>query len=307
MKKLHLAGVYAPIPTPFDGDGAVAHDRLADNIARWNQTALAGLLVLGSNGESTYLSDEEKLDVLQTARQAIPTDKLFLAGTGCESTLCTLKLTEQAAALGADAAVVLTPSYYKARMDAAAMRRHFWQLAENSPLPIILYNMPACTGLDLAAETVIELAQHPNIVGLKDSGGNIVKLGDILRSVPPHFNVLAGSASFLYPALALGAVGGIVALGNIAPQLCFRLYQSSQEGRHDEARQLQLKLIPPNTAVTARFGVPGLKQALDWLGYYGGPPRSPLAPLDPAQRSVLRAILTEAGILGQEGGAPSGQ
>jgi 4-hydroxy-2-oxoglutarate aldolase len=307
MGTLHLAGVYAPIPTPFDDNGAIAHDRLADNIAKWNQTALAGLLVLGSNGENAYLSDEEKLQVLKTARQAMPADKRFLAGTGCESTLCTLKLTEQAAALGADAAVVLTPSYYKARMDGAAMRRHFLQLAECSPLPIILYNMPACTGLDLAAETVIELAQHPNIVGLKDSGGNIVKLGDILRSVPPHFNVLAGSASFLYPALALGAVGGIVALGNIAPQLCYRLYQNFQEGQHAEARQLQLRLIPPNHAVTARFGVPGLKQALDWLGYYGGPPRSPLAPLDPAQRSVLHAILTEAGILGQEGGAHSGQ
>ncbi|MBM4430250.1 MAG: dihydrodipicolinate synthase family protein [Chloroflexi bacterium] len=303
MDKLYLAGIFAPIPTPFHEDGTVAHDKLADNIARWNQTDLAGLLVLGSNGEGVYLSDEEKLQVLQTVRQALRKDRSFLAGTGNESTLCTLRLTEQAAALGAAAAVVLTPSYYKGQMDGAAMRRHFCQLAENSPLPIILYNMPACTGLDLAAETVIELARHPNIVGLKDSGGNIVKLGEILRSVPPHFSVLAGSASFLYPALVLGAVGGIVALGNIAPQLCHRLYQYFQEGHHDEARQLQLRLIPPNTAVTARFGVPGLKQALDWLGYYGGLPRAPLAPLDPAQRSVLRAILTEAGILPAEDAA----
>lgn len=295
MKRLSLSGIYAPIPTPFDADGAVAHDKLAENIAKWTKTPLAGLVVLGSNGEFAYLSDKEKLEVLRTARQAIPKDRLFIAGTGCESTWCTLELTEQAAAMGADAAMVITPSYYT-KADAVAMRRHFLQLAERSPLPIILYNMPSRTGVDLAAETVVELAQHPNIIGLKDSSGNVVKLGDIIRAAPSHFNVLAGSASFLYPALVLGAVGGVAALANIAPEQCFRLYQCAQEGRH-EARQLQLKIIPANTAVTARFGVPGLKLALDWLGYYGGPPRSPLGPLSQAEQVMLRAILVEGGIL----------
>ncbi len=297
MKKLSLLGAYAPIPTPFEADGAVAQDQLAENIARWSKTSLAGLVVLGSNGEFTYLSDEEKLEVLKSARQAIPKDKLFIAGTGCESTRSTLGLTEQAAAIGADAAIVLTPSYYTSKMDAQAMRRHFLELAERSPLPIILYNMPACTGVDLSAETVVELAQHPNIVGIKDSSGNVVKLGDIIRAAPPTFNVLAGSASFLYPALVLGAVGGIMALGNIAPEQCCRIYRYAQEGQHEEARQLQLRMIPPNIAVTARFGVPGLKLALDWLGYYGGPVRSPLGPLDEAQQATLRAILVEGGIL----------
>jgi len=296
MKNLSLSGVYAPIPTPFDADGAVAHDKLAENIAKWSQTPLAGLLVLGSNGEFTYLSDKEKVEVLKTARQAIPKDKLFIAGTGC-STRSTLELTEQAAAIGADAAIVITPSYYTSKMDAQAMRRHFLKLAERSPLPIILYNMPACTGVDLSAETVVELAQHPNIVGIKDSSGNVVKLGDIIRAAPPTFNVLAGSASFLYPALVLGAMGGIMALSNIAAEQCYRIYRYTQEGRHEEARQLQLKMIPPNIAVTARFGVPGLKLALDWLGYYGGPVRSPLGPLDEAQQATLRTILVEGGIL----------
>lgn len=297
MKKLSLSGTYAPIPTPFDDDGAVAHDKLAENITRWSKTSLAGLLVLGSNGEFNYLSDTEKLEVLKTARQAIPKDKLFIAGTACESTRCTLELTEQSAAIGADAAIVLTPSYYTSQMDAKAMRRHYLELAERSPLPIILYNMPACTGIDLSAETVVELAQHPNIVGIKDSSGNVVKLGDIIRAAPPTFNVLAGSASFLYPALVLGAVGGILALANIAPEQCYRIYRYTQEGHHEEARQLQLKMIPPNMAVTARFGVPGLKLALDWLGYYGGPVRSPLGPLDEAQQVKLRAILVEGEIL----------
>ena len=296
-EKLSLSGVYAPIPTPFDADGAVAHDKLAENIAKWSETPLAGLLVLGSNGEFAYLSDKEKVEVLRTARQAIPRDKLFIAGTGCESTRCTLELTEQAAAIGADAAIVITPSYYTSKMDAQAMRRHFLELADRSPLPIILYNMPACTGVDLSAETVVELAQHPNIVGIKDSSGNVVKLGEIVRAAPPNFSVLAGSASFLYPALALGAVGGIMALANIAPEQCYLIYRYTLEGRHEEARRLQLRMIPPNIAVTARFGVPGLKLALDWLGYYGGPPRSPLGPLDEAQQAALRAILVEGGIL----------
>jgi len=296
MKKLSLSGVYAPIPTPFDNHGAVAHDKLAENIARWSETPLAGLLALGTNGEFVYLNDNEKLEVLRTARQALPKDKLFIAGAGCESTKCTLELTEQAAAIGADAAMVITPSYYT-RMDSAAMRRHFLQLAERSPLPIILYNMPACTGIDLSADIVVELAQHPNIVGLKDSGGNVAKLGDIIRRAPPTFSVLAGSASFLYPAMVLGAVGGVVALANIAAEQCCRLYHYAQQGQHDEARQLQLKMIPANTAVTTRFGVPGLKLALDWLGYYGGPPRLPLGPLDEAEQATLQTILVEAGIL----------
>jgi len=297
MKTLLLSGAYSPIPTAFDSRGAVAHDKLAENIDRWSKTSLAGLLVLGSNGEFTYLSDEEKIEVLKTAYQAIPKDKLFIAGTGCDSTRATLELTEQAAAIGADSAMVITPSYYPSKMDGQAMLRHYLELAERSPLPILLYNMPANTGVDLSAETVVELSQHPNIVGIKDSSGNVVKLGEIIRAVSPAFNVLAGSASFLYPAIVLGAVGGIMALANIAPEQCYRIYQYTQEGRHEEARQLQLKMIPANAAVTARFGVPGLKLALDWIGYYGGPPRSPLGSLNKAQQAALRATLTEGGIL----------
>ncbi len=297
MKPLSLAGIYPPIPTPFDAEGnAVVHDRLAENITRWCAAPVAGLVVLGTNGEFTHLNDQEKLEVLRTARAAIPRNRIFIAGTSCESTRCTLQLTEQAATIGADVAVVITPSYYKSRMDAAAMRRHFLQLAEHSPLPVTIYNMPANTGVDLSAETVIELAQHPNIVGIKDSSGNLAKLGEIIRAAPSHFQVLAGSASFLYAAMLLGAVGGVAALANIAAEQCCRLYDLAREGRHEEARQLQLKL-PPNTAVTSRWGVPAIKQALDWLGYYGGPPRSPLGPLDAVQQASLRAILAEAGIL----------
>ena len=297
MKKLLLSGAYSPIPTPFNSKGAIAYDKLAENIAKWNNTSLAGLLVLGSNGEFTYLSDQEKLEVLKTARQGIPKNKLFIAGTGCDSTRSTVELTEQAAAIGADAAMIITPSYYPSKMDDQALHHHYLELAERSPLPLLLYNMPANTGVDISAETVVELSRHPNIVGIKDSSGNVVKLGEILRAASPDFNVLAGSASFLYPALTLGSVGGIMALANIAPEQCHRIYQYTQNQQHEEARRLQLKMIPVNIAVTSKFGVPGLKMALDWVGYYGGPPRSPLAPLDKAQQATLRTTLIEGGML----------
>jgi 4-hydroxy-2-oxoglutarate aldolase len=296
-KTVLLSGAYSPIPTPFEDTGAVAHDKLAENIGMWSKTPLAGLLVLGSNGEFTYLSYQEKLEVLKTARDAIPKDKLFIAGAGCDSTRSSVDLTEQAAAIGADAAIIITPGYYPSKMDHQAMMRHYLNVADRSPLPILIYNMPANTGVDLSAETVVELSRHPNIVGIKDSSGNIVKVGEILRGASSDFSVLAGSASFLYPALVLGAVGGIMALGNIAPDECHHIFHYTQEDRHSEAQELQLKMIPANMAVTARFGVPGLKQALDWLGYYGGPPRSPLSPLNEVQQNALRTILIEGGIL----------
>ena len=297
MGHISLAGIFPPIPTPFDARGEVAYDRLAGNVERWCRTPVAGLLPLGSNGECPYLTDEEKIRVLETVRGAMPPGKLLLAGTGNESTFATIKLVERLALIGADAAMVITPSYFKSRMDGAALRRHFTEVADRSPIPIIIYNIPANTGVDISAETVLELAKHPNIISIKDSSGNLVKLGEILRGAPSHFQVLAGAASFLYAAMVLGAVGGIAALANVAPELCCQLHETVRQGRHDEARQLQLRLIPANNAVTSRFGVPGLKQALDWIGYYGGPPRSPLAPLDTAQQATLRVILLEAGIL----------
>jgi 4-hydroxy-2-oxoglutarate aldolase len=297
MDNSTISGAFAPIPTPFDDSGAVDHANLAANIAKWAETPLSGLLVLGSNGEFTFLSDQEKLEVLKTARQAIPDNKVFLAGTGCDSTRNTIELTRQATEIGADAALVLTPCYYTGKMDAQAMRRHYLEVAEQASIPILIYNMPACTGVDLAPQTVLELAQHPNIVGIKDSSGNITKMGTILRDAPKGFRVLAGSASFLYASLALGAAGGIMALGNIAPEACAQLYDYAQEGNHDMARQLQLKLINANTAVTATFGVAGLKQAMDWLGYYGGPCRSPLGPLSAQQQDALRTILIDADII----------
>lgn len=295
---MRLDGIYPPIPTPFDESGDLALDKLAQNMQRWNRTGIAGYVVLGSNGEFVLLSEKEKLEVLRTVRERASAGKFVLAGTGCEGTIETIKLTKKAAEIGADAAVLITPSYYKGKMDDAALQYHYQTIADASPIPCILYNMPANTGVDMSAAVVVKLAQHPNIIAIKDSSGNVVKMGDIIRQVSPEFQVFAGSAGFLYPAMVLGAVGGVLALANIAPERCVDIYNYAREGRHAEAAALQLRMIPANAAVTAGFGIAGLKAAMDMVGLYGGPVRGPLRPLNEQQQANLRSILTTAGIIG---------
>lgn len=292
-----MAGIIPPIPTPFDAAGELNLKALAANLEKWNKHPLAGYVVLGTNGEFPYLSEAEKLTYFEAARKYIPATKLFMAGTGCESAHSTIALTRKAAALGADVAILITPSYYKSRMDSAGLSHYYLAVADASPIPVSLYNMPANTSVDMPAELVIQLSQHPNIAGLKDSSGNLAKMGEIIRGARPGFQVLAGSAGFHYPALCLGAVGGVLALANIAPQQCCDLSNCFKFGKHEDARELQLRMLAPNGAVTARLGVPGLKAAMDMVGLYGGPPRSPLLPLNYAQRETLRTILVEAGIL----------
>ncbi len=236
--------------------------------------------------------------MLETARQAIPAHKVLVAGTGCESTRQTIALTRQAARLGADVALLLTPHYFDSKMTSDSLVHHFLAVAEASPIPVLLYNVPKFTHVDMDAATVARAARHPNIVGLKDSSGNITKLADIVRQTPPDFQVLAGSAGFFFAALTLGAVGGVLALANIAPQQCVDIYRLYQAGRWDEAAELQRRMIPVNAAVTARFGIAGLKSALDMLGYYGGPVRAPLLNLSADEREALRDILVQGELLG---------
>lgn len=294
---ISLAGVFPPIPTPFGPEGDVSHHALTQNIERWNQYDLAGYVVLGSNGEATYLNDEEKVHVWETARRAIPSGKLMIAGTGCESTRETIALSRQAAVAGADAVLVLTPHYYRGQMTPHALTQHFWTVADASSISVVLYNMPRFTNLDMDASTVARIAGHPNIVGIKDSGGNLGKLAHIVGTAGSDFQVLAGSASFFLPGLAVGAVGGVMALATVAPQQTIDLYALVRAGRWEKAASLQRRLIPVNTAVTARFGVPGLKAGLDMLGYRGGPVRSPLQPLEDSEVQNLKSILVEGGVI----------
>ena len=296
---IKLEGVFPPVPTPFDADGEIAPNKLKANIALWNKTGLHGYVILGSNGEAVMLTEQEKIALWQAARDAIPRDKLFLVGAGMESTRASIALAKRAAQVGADAAMFVNPSYYKAEMKPATLVNHYRVIADASPLPVIIYNMPVATGIDIDANTVIQLAQHPNIIGIKDSGGNVAKYADIVRAVRPDFSVIAGSGGYLYPALCVGAKGAVAALANVAPRECVAMYDAFHAGRHDEARALQLRFMQLNAAVTSRWNVPGLKAALEELnqGYYGGAPRLPLRPLGDEDRAALRKVMQEAKVI----------
>ena len=278
----------------LDSDGELDLGGFRANLERYATSALDGIVVLGSNGEYPLLDRSEKLRLIETAVHTIGRRRVVMAGTGAESTRETIGLTREAADLGIDYAIVITPHYYKPRYDQAAYVAHYRAVADASPVPIIIYVMAAYTGVDPAASLVHELSEHPNIAGIKDSGGNAPKVGEMIASSTPGFGVLAGSASFLYPALCLGATGGILALANVAPGVCKDVERAFCADDHATARALQLRLLAPNAAVTSRFGIPGLKVALDAVGLTGGPPRLPLQPLNETAAAEVRHILCEA-------------
>jgi len=296
MANLDLHGVFPPISTPFI-NGKVAYDKLASNVEKWSLTGLKGFVVLGSNGEYVYLSEEEKRTVVDTVVESATKEMLIIAGTGCESTAETLRLTEDCARIGVHAALVVTPHYYAGRMREAALMKHFSELADHSPIPILLYNVPKFTHINMAADFVIRISEHPNIIGLKDSSGNIIQLAEILNGISKDFNVLVGTAGVLFSGLTIGCVGGISALANVAPEACVKIFDLVKAGDLDAARELQLKMIPVNQAVTAIYGVPGLKAAMDMRGYFGGDPRLPLLPSSEQERSEIEEILKKADLL----------
>ena len=293
---ISLHGSFPPIPTPFDAQDEVDCGALTANLERWNAYGLAGYVVTGSNGEAAFLAEDEKRRVWEAARQAIPTGKLFIAGTGCESTRQTIALTRMAADAGADAALVVTPHYYANMVSSQALLRHYEAVADASPIPIILYTVPKFTHVDLDAAIIGRASMHPNIIGVKDSSGNLIKMADTVGSAGPDFQVLAGSGGFFLAGLAVGAVGCVPALGNVAPQEVVDIQHLFEARRMDDAAELQRRMVPVNTAVTARFGVPGLKAALDMLGYYGGPVRAPLTDLGDGDRRILQDTLAEGGL-----------
>lgn len=294
---LPIKGIIPPLPTPFDQQGDLYPGMLRKNIDLLNAFDLSGYLVLGSNGELVMLSDKERIQVLETARGIIPAEKLLMAGTGCQSTRQTIEFTNKASAAGADVALVLNPYYYKNAMTRAALVNHFKRVADASSIPVMIYNMPANTGIDMDAETIYEISQHPNVIGLKDSGGNVAKIGDINRMCGKDFRIMAGGAGFFLPALTVGATGGILALANVAPGLCIELNRLFLQGEMGKAKQLQARLIPLNSAITRKWGISALKEAMDILGMYGGPAREPLLSLDQSQKNELKQLLSETGIL----------
>lgn len=294
---LDLAGIYPPIPTPFDVPGEIDRYALRRNFEFLGEFDLRGYVVLGSNGEAVHLTTEERAYLVEVARELIPESQLLIAGTGCDSTVKTVELSRRASALGADAVLILPPHYYRGQMTLEALVQHFHTVANACDVPVIIYNMPACTGIDMDAATICTLAAHSNIIGLKDSSGDIAKLASLHRQLGAGFQVLAGSASFLLPALSVGAVGGVLALANIAPDQCLAIRELASSGTWDQAQEIQARLIEANTAVTRRWGVAGLKAALDLLDHDGGSVRAPLLDLKETEIESLEMILIDSQIL----------
>ena len=287
--KLH--GVMPPITTPFQ-NGKLASDKLKKNFQKWNQTGLSGYLVLGSNGEAVYLNEREKIKVIEVSRESIPKSKIMLVGTGMESTQETIRFTNQAAKLGADCALVVTPSYFKGSMKPQILYDHFISVAESSKIGILIYNVPQFTGINLEPEWVAKLSEHPNIIGIKDSSGNIGQLSEIVSLSQKGFPVFVGSAPVFFPALCIGAVGGILAVANAVPQECVQIQNLFNDRKLDEARTLQNRLTPLAKAVTVKYGIGGLKMAMDLAGYFGGNPRLPLKkPGQKVEEELKRLLL----------------
>src|SRR3954463_708720 len=290
---MHLAGVFSPIPTPFDDRDRVDTGRLKAALAKWVKKPLTGFIVLGSNGEAALMDDFESDQVIVAARDAVPPDKTFIVGTGRESTQATIKATKRAAEHGADAVLVRTPGFFKSQMTNDVFVRHYTAVADASPVPVLLYNFTAVTGVNLQPAAVARLATHPNIAGMKESGGDVAQVADLVSLTPDHFTVLAGAAATLYPMMCVGAAGGILALANVLPEQCAHLFELTVAGRHAEAIALQRRLVPIARLLGATHGVAGLKGALTRLGYDVGLPRPPLVPLAETVLPALRDALAQ--------------
>jgi 4-hydroxy-2-oxoglutarate aldolase len=292
-----FSGVFTPIITPFRGDGAIDEAGMRRNVARWMTMPLTGLVVLGSNGEAPQIDDAEADRVIDIVRSEVPRDRPLIAGTGRESTTATIAATRRAAAAGVDAVLVRTPSFFKSQMTAEVFVRHYTEVADASPVPVLLYNVTMFTGVTLPADAVATLASHPNIVGMKESGSDIGLISEYIARTPDDFTVLAGSAATLFHALCADCDGAVLALAALVPREIVGMQALLEEGRLDDARTLQRRLMPLARSVGALYGVPGLKAALELMGFAAGPPRPPLRPVSPQTIDLLRAQLDALGVL----------
>ena len=292
MDANRLRGVLPPVPTFFSHD-KIDHGHLSAHIERLARENLTGFVILGSNGEAALLEELEKRAVFKTARAAIPDNRLMIAGTGLPGTGSTKRLIEMAADEGADAALVLPPYFYK--VDANGLMRHYVHLAEASSLPILLYNMPKYTGVALPVGVIRDLAKHPNIIGIKDSAGDLGQLAEIDAVTPGDFVVLAGSDKIFFAGLMHGLRGAILALANLLPGACAGVYAAMQSQQWEIAQALALKLMPVGRLVISTYGVPGLKAGLDILGFKGGSVRMPLLSLGASEREKIRKVFIENG------------
>ncbi len=290
-----LTGVFAPLTTPFDDQGNILLEKMGSNVQKLNGSRLRGYLVLGTNGEFRSLSTSEQMEVLQTVVRTASPDKVIMAGTGAESTKISIDLCHQAAEIGAHYGSLITPFFFAKKMSDNVLINHFIQVAEKSPIPVLLYNNPGVTGIAMSTTVVKEVSSHPKIVGMKDSSpGN---MSAYILSAQPGFYLLAGSANFFFTALLMGAVGGVLSLADAFPEPCCKLYELGVGGKLEEGREVQFYLMKINQMVSGKFGVAGVKAAMDFAGFYGGPTRAPLAPLTADEKKKLRGELVAAGFL----------
>lgn len=290
-----LSGIFAPITTPFDEKGNLLLDQLASNIGKLNSSGLRGYLVLGTNGEFKSLSEEEQKNVVATAVKASSRDKVVMVGTGRESTHHSILATKEAAALGIPFVSLIAPFFFPKKMTDQALLNHFRAIADVSPVPVLLYNNPEVAVLTYSTSLISEAAKHPNIIGMKDSSkGNFASY---LMAAGPDFHLLAGSASFFLEALVMGGIGGVLSIANFAPEACCRVYDLWKAGKLEEARTEQYRLMALNQKVSGKFGVAGVKAAMDIFGFYGGPPRGPLTPVSTDEKRKLSEELKAAGFL----------
>jgi 4-hydroxy-2-oxoglutarate aldolase len=293
---LSLAGVFPPVITPFVNE-KIALKQMADNLRKWNKFDLAGYVVLGSNGENVMLTDQESFQVVETVVKHTPKDRKIIIGAGRESTRNTVNFIRKVSRIGGDAVLVVTPHYYRDDMKEASILKYYQEVAEGSPLPVIVYNVPKFTGLEIPVEVVARLSEHSNIIGAKDSSGNITYQQTILSLQLKNFQLLSGSANTLMVSLMIGAVGAILALANIAPEQCLQIYQHILKAELEPARKLQLDIIRLNQLTTGVYGIGGLKYALDRAGFFGGAPRSPLRLPEEKGQQLIDAELKKFGII----------
>lgn len=294
MKKIQIKGVLPPMITPFKENGDVDYKAFTSNIEKWNNDKLSGYLVLGSNSETVYLNEEEKIELIKLTVERAKPGRHIIVGSGMESLRETIRFTNIAAKLGVHAALVLTPFYYGGKMNSEALINYFTLLADNSDIPILIYNVPKFTHINIKADAVAILSEHPNIIGMKDSLGDVPQLATFKRVVPEDFNLMVGTASAWYPALTLGIKAGILALANCNPNECAEVQEAFDNGHWEKAREIYQNIFPINTAVTATYGIAGLKYACDILGYNGGTVRYPLLPITDDEKKNIDSILKKA-------------
>jgi 4-hydroxy-2-oxoglutarate aldolase len=293
---IDLTGLLLPVTTPFKVDEDMDLAGLTANLQRWNGSGVNGYVALGSTGERANLDEREYLQVIETARRATPETLTFIAGAGQQSTRGTISEVKRAAESGADAVLVITPSFYRSAITQAALIDYYLSVADAAEIPVLLYSMPDLTGITIEPETAARLCQHPNIIGMKDSSNDVERFKRTVQMVDQDFAMMIGNGTVFADALRAGARGGILAVGCCAPEICLEIFRAFQANENDRATQLQHRLTPLARAVTKTYGIGGLKTAMEMAGYVGGHVRAPLRCPNAEARAEIKQLLGAAAV-----------